>query len=144
MSWQANPIMEWSENGTSWTKISDHGRTPLSISIERFESKQRMANARMRRYTTGKKKTFSCSWENLPDKETDFLTNGKPGNWMESFHDRVDGSFFVRLRAGSDRDKSVIPNTQVYEVMMTEFSKEVVKRGQFFDLWSLDITLEEV
>ena len=27
MSWQENPVMEWSETGSTWTKISDHGRS---------------------------------------------------------------------------------------------------------------------
>lgn len=142
MSWQENPVMEWSETGSTWTKISDHGRSPLSISVERIETKQRMANGRMRRYTVGKKRTFSCSWDNLPDKKTDFLANGEAGTWMENFHDRVDGPFLIRLRSGSDKGKT--SGFDSYLVVITDFSKEVVKRGPNFDLWSLDLTLEEV
>lgn len=146
MSWQANPIMEWSfDGGTTWTKVTDHGRSPLDISIERVESKQRMADGRLRRYVVAKKRTFSCSWENLPDKATPFLANGQPGDWIENVHDTVDGSFHMRLRAGSDRDTTLTGlNGLVVEVMITDFSKEVVKRGRDFDLVNMDISLEEI
>lgn len=147
MSWTTNPIMEWStDGGTTWTKVTDHGRSPLSISVERIESKQRMASGTLRRYVVAKKRTFSCSWENLPDRLTSFLANGEtPGQWIENFHDTTDGSFLMRLRAGSDRTLTLTGlNGKIIEVMISDFSKEVIKRGVDFDLWSIDITLEEV
>lgn len=146
MSWTANPIMEWSvDGGATWTKISDHGRSPLSISVERIENKQRMANGTLRRYVVSKKRTWSASWENLPDKNVPFLANGQAGEWMEEFHNNNDGSFFMRVRAGSDINTTITGlDGEIYEVMITDFSKEILKRGKAFDLWTLDLTLEEV
>ena len=146
MGWSTNPIMEWSTNGgTTWTKISDHGRSPLNVSVERIENRQRMADGTLRRYVTAKKRTFQTSWDNLPDKATTFLANGQTGAWMENFHNTVDGSFLMRLRAGSDIDTVITGvNGIVVEVMITDFSKEITKRGKFFDLWNLDMSLEEV
>lgn len=146
MGWTTNPIMEWStDGGTNWTKISDHGRSPLSVSVERLETKQRMAGGTLRRYVVAKKRTFSCSWENLPDKATTFLANGQTGDWMENFHNTVDGPFHMRLREGSDQDTTFTGlNGTIYVVMITDFSKEVTKRGKAFDLLNVDITLEEV
>jgi len=145
-SWKVNPIMEWStDGGTTWTQISDHGRAPLDISVERIENKQRMADGTLRRHTVAKKRTFSTSWENLPSVATSFLANGQSGGWIENFHDTVDGPFHMRLRAGSDRDLTLTGLAgKVLLVMFTDFSKNVVKRGTAFDLWTLDITLEEV
>lgn len=145
-SWKVNSIMEWSlDGGATWTKITDHGRSPLNITVERIETKQRMADGTLRRYVVGKKRTFSCSWDNIPDKATNFLANGQPGEWMEAFHDANDGSFHMRLREGSDRDLALTGlNGTVLQVMITDFSKEIVKRGTAFDLWNMDITLEEV
>lgn len=145
-SWTGNPVMEWStDNGTTWTKISDHGRDPLSIQITRIENAQRMANGTMRRYVIGKKHTISTSWANIPSVATTQLANGQPGSWIENFHNTVDGSFLVRLRAGSDRD-TTFTGTQgtILTMMITDFSKEIIKRGINFDQWNLDITLEEV
>lgn len=146
MGWTTNPIMEWStDGGNTWTKISDHGRSPLSVSVERIETKQRMANGTMRRYVISKKRTWSASWENLPDKAVEFLANGQAGRWMEDFHDDHDGEFHMRLREGSDIDKNMTGLTgEVVRVMITDFSKEITRRTPSFDLWNLDITLEEV
>lgn len=145
-SWKVNPIMEWStDGGTTWFLVTDHGRSPLSITVERIENKQRMADGTLRRYVVSKKRSFNCSWDNIPSVETDFLANGEPGEWIEDFHNDVDGAFHMRLREGSDRDLTLTGlNGTVFTVMITDFSKDIVKRGPAFDLWNLDITLEEV
>lgn len=156
MAWTTNPVMEWLD-GATWVKISDHGRSPLSISVERIENKQRMADGTLRRYVVAKKRTFSVSWDHLPDKSVSFLANGQPGEWMETFHNATDGSFKMRLRAGSDEsialasaltrtggDPLLADNSREFTVMISDFSKEVVKRAKDFDMWSLSITLEEV
>lgn len=140
MAWQENPIMEWSDNGGSvWNRITDHGRSPLSISVDRIETKQRMANGALRRYVVAKKRSWSASWENLSSKTSTLLPveSGKPGEWMEQWHNNHDAEFLMRLRDGG-------ANVEIVTVMISDFSKEVVKRTPSFDLWSLDITLEEV
>lgn len=145
-TWKVNPIMEWSDDGgTTWNKISDHGRDSLQITIERIENAQRMADGTMRRYVVAKKHQFQSSWANLPSVSNAQLANGQPGSWMETWHDAHDDSFLVRLRAGSDKD-TTFTGTQgtIYTMMITDFSKEVVKRSTNFDWWNLDITLEEV
>lgn len=145
-SWTLNPIMEWSfDGGTTWHKVSDHGRSGLNVSVRRIENSQQMANGRTRRYVVAKKYEFSTGWENLPDKETTFLANGKPGEWMEQQYQNVDRSFHMRLRAGSDRDTTFTGlNGKIFEVMFTEFSKEITKRGSGFDLWNVELSLIEV
>lgn len=146
MGWSGNPIMEWSDDGgTTWNKISDHGRDALQISVNRIENSQRMANGTMRRYTVAKKHSFQVSWSNIPSAAVELLANGESGTWMEDFHDSHNGSFKMRLRAGSDQDLTLTGlNGTVLDVMITEFSKEVVKRTPTFDLWNLSMTLEEV
>lgn len=156
MSWKTNPIMEWYDTRTTvngvanpnknkWVKISDHGRSPLSISVERIENKQRMADGTLRRYVVSKKRTFDCSWENFPDRDGAFLANGQAGQWMEDFHNDQDSSFRMRLRSGEDQGKATTDaSIEEVNVMIVDFSKEVVKRGPAFDLWTIDISLEEV
>ena len=48
MSWQENAIMFW-HDGSTYHKITDHNRQPLSVSVERIENKQRMAGGTLRR-----------------------------------------------------------------------------------------------
>jgi hypothetical protein len=141
MSWTDNTIMFWNDAGV-WKKVTDHGRSPLSESIERIENKQRMANGTLRRYSVAKKRTWSCSWDNLPSTNTkganSFKTvdGGMSGEEIEAFHNKTNGAFQMRLRRGDTSETTVT-------VMITDFSKDIVKRG-IVDLWSLDITLEEV
>lgn len=154
MSWVNNPIMEWSTDGSTWTKVTDHGRAPLSVDIERIETSQRMANGTIRRYVVSKKRTFSASWSNLPDKSTTFLANGDTyGNWIEEFYNSTDGPFKMRLRSGSDNGAGSLTragtvndsdNERLFTVVFTDYSKEIIKRGMAFDLWNLSLTLEEV
>lgn len=152
MSWKDNPIMEWydprpgSATYNQWVKISDHGRSPLSISVERIENSQRMANGSLRRFVVAKKRIFSISWQNIPDGQTSMLAGGKPGRWMEEFHNQVNGDFRMRLRAGKDISTATVnlEDSSEYRVMITDFSRDVVKRGPVFDLWDLDMSLEEV
>lgn len=143
MSWKDNPIIEWSLDGSAWTKISDHGRGPLDISLIRIENKQRMAAGTLRRYVVAKKRSFSLSWQNLPDKETDFLAGGQTGQWMRTWHDDTDGAFYMRLREGAAIDGDTNAMETVL-VMITDFGYQVTKRNPVYDLWDLDITLEEV
>lgn len=145
-TWKTNPIMEWSsDGGTTWFQVSDHARDPVQVTVERIENIQRMADGTLRRYVVAKKHTFSCAWTGIPSVTGEWLANGQPGSWMESFHDSQNGSFLMRLRAGSDRDTTFtgVQGT-VYTVMITDFSKEVGKRSMFYDFWNMNITLTEV
>ncbi len=153
MSWKDNALMFWSKNGTTWNKITDHNREPMSISVERFEKSNRMVNATMRRFTVGKKRTYTVSWSMLPAKRnTNYggkeglttVDNGWSGEEIENFHNTTDGAFYMKLRKGQDEAKAIDDGTiEVVQVMITDFSKDIEKRG-VNDLWSLSITLEEV
>jgi hypothetical protein len=50
----------------------------------------------------------------------------------------------LKLRKGTDEAKAIADGTiELYNVMISDFSKNIEKRG-VVDLWSLNITLEEV
>lgn len=139
MFWKDNTIMDWSD-GVSWFRISDHGRAPLDVSYERIEFKNRMADATLRRYVVDKKRTWAISWENLPARTEIGALNtadgGLDGDDIEKFYFENDGAFEIKIRNGNGQ-------TDRATVMITDFSKTIVKRGVFNDLWNLDISLEE-
>jgi len=153
MGWTDNSIMFWSLDEVTWNKITDHNRSPLDISYQRFGKTNRMADATLRRYSVAKKRTFSCSWTNLPAKRNfsyggrtalTTVDNGFAGEEIEAFYYAVDGAFKMKLRKGADEAKLINDTTiETVTVMITEFSKTVVKRG-IVDLWDVDVTLEEV
>lgn len=154
MAWTDNAIVHFSnDGGTTWNKITDHNRQPLSISTERIEFSNRMVDGTLRRYSVAKKRTFQMSWTNIPSKRNSVyggktaittVDGGWAGEDIESFHNSTDGMFKIKLRKGTDEAKAANDGTlEVVNVMITDFSKEVVKRG-VVDLWNLDITLTEV
>lgn len=134
-----NTIMYW-HNGTTFQRVSDHNRGPLAFDWERIERKQRMADGTLRRHTVTKKRTWSTSWEMLPSTNAAGMTTadgGMSGSDMESFMDNADGQFQMQLRTGAGSITTVT-------VMISEFTKEVVKRGPNTDLWNVSVVLEEV
>lgn len=154
MGWIDNAIMYWSkDNGATWNKITDHNRAPLTIAFERIGNSNRMVDGTMRRYSVVKKRSFTLSWSMLPSKSSGSY-NGRTGlgtvdgGWagedIENFYNTTDGAFLVKLRKGTDEAKAISDGTlEVVTVMITDFSKVIEKRG-VTDLWTLDITLEEV
>lgn len=63
--------------------LSDHNRDSLSISTERIEQRQRMANGTMRSYHIADKLSISISWSMLPSRGFEVIpdfdqTSGKP------------------------------------------------------------------
>lgn len=151
MSWKENSIMFWELEG-DLLKVTDHNRSPLAEDIERIENKRRMADGTLRRYSVAKKRTWSCSWDMLPS--TNNITGGLKtadgglaGEDIERIHDRINYPFKMVLRRGSAKGQ-IVPaasneNFYIVNVMISDFSKEVVKRGRV-DLWNVSITLEEV
>lgn len=152
MSWKNNAIMYWSTDNITYNMISDHNRAPLDISVERIENKNRMADGTLRRYSIAKKRTFSTSWDMFPSKITPSyggrtglgtVDAGWAGEDIETFHNANNGRFYMKLRKGIDEAKAISDGTiEVVQVMITDFSKTIQKRG-VVDFWSLDITLEE-
>lgn len=135
MSWKDNAIMRWDGD-----KISDHNRSPLSIEVNRIERSSRMVDGTMRKYVIGQKRTFSCSWENLPsvsDATSGPVDFGLSGTDMQSFSNSSDEPFTLTLSDGQT-------NEETYFVYLQEFSYEIVKRGATVDLWNVTVSLEEV
>lgn len=152
--WTDNAIMSWAGN-----KITDHGRAPLSMDTERIGTDKRMADGTLRRQHIGVKRSWSVSWDNLPSTNsvtTAFKTadGGWGGEDIEEFYYATPGKFRMVLRRGSalgtttpNPAESALPYVDddfyICNVMLTDFTKEVRKRGTV-DIWSVSVTLEEV
>lgn len=128
-----NAIMYW--NGT---KVTDHNRSALSVDVERIETKQRMADGTMRKYVIADKHTFSCSWDDLPSLTAQTVDGGLGAAAIEAFYMATQGAFVLTTY---DRANNL---SGTYTVMFSEFSKTIKKRYAGTELWSVDISLEEV
>ena len=143
MAWSTNQLMFWND-GTQFQKITDHGRAPLTVAFNRIERVQQMWDGTTRRYTVAKKRVWSTNWDMIPSTNTKTASGGistVDGGWagkdIELFHKNTDGAFQMQLRDGDTTLETVT-------VMITDFSKEIVKRGPRVDYWNLSITLTEV
>lgn len=150
--WTTNTIMLWDGQ-----KVTDHGRAALTMPTERIGTDKRMANGTLRRYHIASKRSWSTSWENLPSTNAvvagyKTADGGMAGEDIEEFYRNNNGAFRLVLKRGSAIDKVVpTPSSVPYEdddfiicdVMITEYSRDVIKRGAV-DFWNISITLEEV
>lgn len=124
-------LMEWGGN-----KITDHNRDALDVNVERIEEATRMANGTKRKYIVADKRTFSCSWKDVPHNAM-FTVDGFWGKReMENWYNTQPGAFILNIHHGDD---TVEPIT----VMMSKFSATLSKRGRF-DFWDVSVELEEV
>lgn len=146
--------------GTNYLYLTDDNREPVSVSYERIESKQRMINGRMRSYYVADKKTFSTSWSNLPSRATEgtgdtdrrYISEHEKrntsikyaaGQELKKWYESVTGDFWVMMVYDSDFLKNTPTQVELYNVFFDSFGYDIVKRGQYNDLWDVDLTLVE-
>jgi hypothetical protein len=119
-------------------KLSDHNRSPISLSFEKIENKERMANGTLRKFVVATKRTIKVSWEDLPRDDTQTADGFWGANSIKDFYDSDGNSaFWVTINYGDGT------NTQV-QVMFTDFNIKLSKRGIYTDLYNIDFGLEEV
>jgi hypothetical protein len=125
------------DNGTTSGALSEHGREPISMSVERIGSKERMLNGTMRAGFVANKYTLDISWTMLPSVESMIADNGYGAKWIKDFYEETTGTVAVDL---------LYDGTHVsFDALMTSFSYNIQKRSQGgFDLVDVSLTLEEV
>lgn len=124
-------LMQWND-----TPITEHNRKALSIDFDPIQSDKRMANGRLRRYTVARKRKFSTSWDMIP-KGITFSVDGQwSGDAMVAFYQSNPGSFELKI---TNIDETV----ETYQVMFTDFSYSVEKRGAY-DFWNISVSMDEV
>jgi hypothetical protein len=132
-------LMRWglgAVGAETWTAITDHNRSPLSIDVERIERESRMANGTLRKYIIADKRTFSCSWTMLPKTTAKTVDGFLGGTGIEAFYAANPGVFTLEI---TDGDSTVT----TFRVVLSEFTKEITKRGST-DMWEISVSMTEV
>lgn len=117
--------------------VSDHNRGELGIDVERIETKNRMANGTLRTYHVADKRTFSVSWDQIPTLASQTVDGFWGGADLENFYNNTVGSFTLGITGRDGVEKT-------YTVVFTDFSRSVIKRWKTWELWNVNLTLEEV
>lgn len=124
-------IMKWDNN-----RITDHNRSELSVDVDRIETANRMANGTRRAYVVADKRTFSTSWNNLPSSRSYTVDGFWGGDDIENWYNTKPGPFALAITHANGTIKE-------YTVVMTRFSKEIIKRGAY-DMLQVSVEMEEV
>jgi hypothetical protein len=154
--------------------LSDHNRDEINISNQRIEKKQRMINGTMRSLHIADKLTITTSWNMLPSRQSSVRANfnvttgqtalpeseigytadmGAGGAEMLKWYEDHKGPFWVFLSydkytnfgVGTEAHFHLNEYSQIVQMYISNFDYSVVKRGQSnFDMWNINVTLEEV
>lgn len=124
-------LMQWNT-----TSITDHNRSPVSVTIERIERSQRMANGTLRKYVIADKSSFSMSWEDVPRTTANTVDGFLGGEGMKDFWTANQGSFPLKIYYGDGTLKT-------FTVVFTNFSYTISKRGSY-DFWNVSCEMTEV
>jgi len=156
----------------NWYSLTDDNRQPIKIAYEVIEKTSRMADGTLRRYVIARKHKITASWQNVWSKSSMSSDAGKAGAWIKSFYEaNVFIPINVRLTVASMNTQNIsttsgfvpggvggyetsdtyIPSltanssgNMVYNVFITSFDYEVVKRNKDFDLVNINIEFTEI
>lgn len=140
---------KWDFGSGTVLYLTDDNRGPIQLTPERIESRRRMIDGTMRSVHVADKYSFSTSWENIPSRKlngSDSVTSDGFGagidirDWYDSNYD----SFWMLLVYDNDDSGLASAGVEKYNVFFENFDFNVVKRGQFNDLWDISIDLVEV
>jgi hypothetical protein len=131
----------------TWTKISEHNRSPINIDVDRFEKTQRMSNGSLRKIWIADKKNISSSWSNLPTYSTLTVDGGMGAEDIRAFYlNKGKGTFKIKIsyNAVAARDEIVLAS---FTSCTFSISKRNVKSSATSipqEFWDVSISLEEV
>lgn len=137
---------------TKFRRVSEHNRSEFSISTNRIEKQERMANGFLRKYFVADKKQFSLSWDMLPSFRNESVDGAWAAEDLKSFYESASGktSFRIRINPGPfdqvlnlEQSGGVLQDDYTYTVIFTSCNFTVVKRG-IQAYWNVSITMEEV
>jgi hypothetical protein len=118
-------------------KVSDHNRAPITITPERIENRKRMANGTMRNFVVATKRKIKTSWENLPFDDARTVDGFWGAESLTNFFNTNFGEFTVRITYGDNSFEDIL-------VMFADFNSVLRKRSKYTDLYSVDVSFEEV
>lgn len=124
--------------------LSDHSRSPLSVTYDTVENSQRMADGTTRKYVIANKKVLSCSWEMLPTVKTQVVDGNSSALEMKRFFEinyPYDMTMSLYYKRNNSSDSSYVETINVFWNTMTF---DVMKRYRNFDYWNITADFTEI
>lgn len=126
-----------SDPGYLTARATDHNRSAISVTPERLENKERMADGTLRKFVVATKNNIKVSWTDLPNKNSVAVDKFWAADALRNFYYSHIGDFYVTLNYGDGTNK-------IYHVMFSDFDAKVTKRGLYTDFYDISMGLEEV
>lgn len=131
----------------TWTKLSEHNRQPVSLSTNRIERSERMANGTMRKIFIADKSAIQVSWNMLPSTDTMTVDGGYGAEQIRTFYKgKGVGAFKLKISYNG-----VSARDEIISVMITDCSFTLNKRNvkeKIADVaqefWDVSLTLDQV
>ena len=134
-------------------KLSEHNRQPISLSKNRIEKTQRMANGTMRKFYVADKESINVSWNKLPSFYDYTVDGGYGALNLKEFYDGGESKASGAKSGRSTFDVTIQygGTTKTMEMIFSSFSLEMVNRNikqktgeTAQEFWNVSLTLEEV
>ena len=137
--------MLWIKSVGVYYKVSEHNRSEFTISPQRFEKVQRMANGSLRKYWVADKKTFNVSWDMLPHTTALTVDGGWGAKDLRDFYYSSvgQGTFDIKVNLATDGTDQSSSGFEEYTVSITSASFVVLKRG-IEPHWNVSLSMEQV
>jgi len=134
-----------SDTTQAWIKLTEHNRSEISMSIERIEQTQRMANGSLRKFFVADKKQFSVSWNMLPGTRVYTVDNQWGALDLIEFYNSSEGqsTFDIRLNFAKSGTSQESSGYEQYTVSCTSFNATLIKRGEV-PFYNVSMTMEQV
>jgi hypothetical protein len=136
-------------NAAKFRRVTEHNRSPLTLSNNRIEQSVRMSNGTLRKYFIADKLELSVSWDMIPSFRNETVDGGWGAEDIKNFYESSAGRGAFRIKINPTVfDPSLVTDGALsddytYTVVFTSCDFTVVKRGiQTF--WDVSITLEQV
>lgn len=124
--------------------LSDHSRTPLSVSYEVIENSQRMADGTMRKYVIANKRLISCSWEMLPTTANMVVDSNASALAMKRFWE-INNPYAMTMTLYYKKNGSAdLTYADSINVFWNTFSFDIIKRFRDYDYWNTTAEFTEV
>lgn len=137
--------MLWIKSGAEYYKVSEHNRSEFTISPQRFEKTQRMANGSLRKFWVADKKVFNVSWEMLPHTTALTVDGGWGAKDLRDFYysEGGRGTFNIKVNLATNGTDQSSLGFEEYTVSITNASFVVLKRG-IEPHWNVSLSMEQI
>ena len=132
-------------NTPTWTKLSEHNRSSVSLEPNRIEKVQRTSNGTLRKLFIADKTNYSTSWTKLPSFSTMTVDGGYGAVDLQTFYkNKGKGSFKIKISYNGVREEIITVAFVSFGMSLVNRNVKQVSTDVAQEFWDVSISLEQV